>query len=184
MDVSVDSSQLASLDSNLAESERLLGGGDALHVGAGFLTGHASITKFSQTVLPVLEKYSPAAVWLFAPDGSAGAAKPHSEIIQALRTLSTPPKVFVQVGNVAAAREALNDGADVLVCQGIDAGGHQFKQGSGVVTLVPEVRAMLEAEAPGREIAVIAAGGIVNGRGVAAALALGEYPWSTAIKHD
>lgn len=78
----------------------------------------------------------------------------------------------MQVGNVAAAREALEDGADVLVCQGIDAGGHQFRRGMGVITLVPEVKEMIEES--GRDVKIMAAGGIVSGKGAAAALALGE----------
>lgn len=120
-----------------------------------------------------MAKHRPAAIWLFAPDGNL---KPHPAIIKALKSLDPPPTVFVQVGNVAAAREAVNDGADVVVAQGVDAGGHQFRQGTGIVTLVPEVRSMLDDEFPGRDIGLVAAGGIVDGRGVAAALALGETP--------
>lgn len=114
-------------------------------------------------------------MWLFAPDGEV---KPHSSIIKALKGLASPPRVFVQVGNVSAAREAALDGADILVCQGFDAGGHQFRKGMGIVSFVPEVRRLLEEEEEefaGKEIAVVAAGGIVGGKGVAAALALGEF---------
>lgn len=82
--------------------------------------------------------------------------------------------VFVQVGNVAAAREAVLDGADVLVTQGVDAGGHQFRQGAGIVSFVPEVRTMLEKEFGDKDISIVAAGGIADGRGVAGALALGK----------
>lgn len=81
----------------------------------------------------------------------------------------------MQVGNVAAAREALRDGADVLVAQGIDAGGHQFVAGAGIVSLVPEVRAMLAEEAHGREVVVVAAGGIADGSAVVGAIALGKF---------
>lgn len=106
------------------------------------------------------------------------------------------PKIAVQVGSVAAAREAARYGADVIVAQGADAGGHQFARAAGVVSLVPEIVDMLreeefdgggvergegqeEGEGEGkkrkkkRDIAVWAAGGIADGRGVAAALALG-----------
>ena len=78
-----------------------------------------------------------------------------------------------QVGNVASARQAALDGADVIVAQGADAGGHQYAQTSGLISLVPEVRDMLDAEFSDRQIALLAAGGIADGRGVAAALALG-----------
>lgn len=113
----------------------------------------------------------PAAVWLFAPDEEL---KPHRDIVSALRKLDPRPVIFVQIGNVVAAREAAEDGADVVVCQGIDAGGHQFRRGSGVAALVPEVCRMLAQEFAEKSIAVFAAGGIAEGRGVAAMLALGN----------
>lgn len=176
MDLNPDSPQLSKLDADLNESRERLGDSAStapgyLAIGAGFITGHASITKFSETALPILKKHRPAAVWLFAPEEQA---KPHRSIIKSLKTLETPPKVFVQVGNVTAAREAVNDGADVLVCQGIDAGGHQFRRGMGVVSLVLEVKHMLEQDFPERKVAVVAAGGIVNGKGVAAMMTLGR----------
>lgn len=80
---------------------------------------------------------------------------------------------MVQVGSVAAAREAAAHGADVVVAQGTDAGGHQWASGAGVVSLAPEVADALRDGFPGREVAVWAAGGIADGRGVAAAMALG-----------
>lgn len=46
-------------------------------------------------------------------------------------------------------------------------------RGASIVALVPEIVDMLRDEFPDREIAVWAAGGLVDGRGVAAALALG-----------
>lgn len=150
-------------------------GGDPVRAGMSCITGHESIAQFTDTVLPVIAAQRPAALWLFAPDGEV---KPHAAIIAAVRALDPPrcrPRVFVQVGNVAAAREAVADGADVVVCQGIDAGGHQFRKGMGVVSLVPEVRRMLDDEFADRDVALVAAGGIVNGKGVAAALALGIY---------
>lgn len=79
------------------------------------------------------------------------------------------------MGNVTAAREAIEDGADVIVSQGIDAGGHQYRKGMGVVSLVPEVKDLVEEMGKTGEVAVMAAGGIVCGQGAAAALALGEF---------
>ncbi|KAK5987157.1 Nitronate monooxygenase [Cladobotryum mycophilum] len=153
IDLSEGSPHLAALDSDLTYCREHLG--DApdkpTRVGASFLTGHASITKFSETALPLIQKHKPAAVWLFAPKV---AVKPHGLIIKALKGLDVPPKVFVQVGNATAAREAIEDGADVLVCQGIDAGGHQYQRGMGVVPLLLEVRRLLEAEYKDRDFTV------------------------------
>lgn len=82
-------------------------------------------------------------------------------------------KVFVQVGTVAAAKEAIRQGVDVLVVQGTDAGGHQWAHGASLISLLPEVRDVLSA-AQNTTTAILAAGGIVDGRGCVAALGLGE----------
>ncbi|RCI09300.1 hypothetical protein L249_1451 [Ophiocordyceps polyrhachis-furcata BCC 54312] len=161
-DLSEGSAQLRTLDAELAEST-------PSKIGISFITGDGSAPLFAQTALPIIAKHRPAAVWLFAP----AAQDSHGIIIAALNTLNPAPRVFVQIGNVAAAREAVVDGADVLVCQGIDAGGHQFRRGAGIVSLVPEVCEMLRKEFPDRQVAVLAAGGIVDHRGVVAAMALG-----------
>lgn len=126
----------------------------------------------------MLTALRPAALWLFAPDGNV---KPHGGIIRAVKALDPAPRIFVQVGNVAAAREAVLDGADVVVCQGIDAGGHQFRKGMGVVSFVPEVRSLLEEEFSEREVGVLGAGGIADERGVAAAMMLGRFSFFVVL---
>ena len=71
-----------------------------------------------------------------------------------------------QVTTVRQAVEAAEAGVDVIVAQGAEAGG--FASGSiGTMTLVPQIA---DAVAP---IPVVAAGGITDGRGLAAALMLG-----------
>jgi enoyl-[acyl-carrier protein] reductase II len=75
-------------------------------------------------------------------------------------------KVWVQVGSPARAREAVEIGADAMMAQGREAGGHNHSQ----VALFSLVPAIVDAIAP---VPVIAAGGIADGRTVAAALALG-----------
>jgi len=74
--------------------------------------------------------------------------------------------VMQTVGSAEEARRAVGWGADVIIAQGWEAGGHL---GSGVATL-PLVPAVVDAVAP---VPVIAAGGIGDARGVAAVLALG-----------
>ena len=75
--------------------------------------------------------------------------------------------IWVQVGTVESAVEAVNDGADVIIAQGWEAGGHNYGA-LGTLALVPAV-----VDAVGRDAMVLAAGGITDGRGVAASLALG-----------
>lgn len=129
--------------------------------------------NFLQGILPVLQEYRPAAVWLFAAE--TGGRYANFILSIKAETKSWGLKVFVQVGSVKAAREAVVDGTDVVVVQGIDAGGHQMAQGAGLMTLLPEVADMLKDEFPSSHVSVIAAGGIMDGRGIAAAQALGAY---------
>jgi len=74
--------------------------------------------------------------------------------------------VMLQVGSAEEASRAAAVGVDMIVAQGIEAGGHV----RGQVGLVPLLPTVVEAVTP---VPVIAAGGIVDGRGLAAALALG-----------
>jgi nitronate monooxygenase len=75
--------------------------------------------------------------------------------------------LIIQVTSLDEARRAVDLGADVIVAQGTEAGGHGARHGWSTLAFVPVV-ADLAAPVP-----VLAAGGIADGRGVAAALALG-----------
>ena len=75
--------------------------------------------------------------------------------------------LILQVTDLDEAHRAVDLGADVVVAQGTEAGGHGALRGRSTLPFVPLV-ADLAAPAP-----VLAAGGIADGRGVAAALALG-----------
>lgn len=75
-------------------------------------------------------------------------------------------KAFLTVGTAEEARRAVDAGIDVIVAQGWEAGGHVWGQVS-TLALVPAV-----VDAVG-STPVIAAGGIADGRGLAAVLALG-----------
>jgi nitronate monooxygenase len=74
-------------------------------------------------------------------------------------------KLNVQVQTLDQAREAVDAGVDAIVAQGTEAGGH-----GGTRATLPFVPAVVDIA---KDIPVIAAGGIADGRGLAAALALG-----------
>jgi NAD(P)H-dependent flavin oxidoreductase YrpB (nitropropane dioxygenase family) len=74
--------------------------------------------------------------------------------------------VLHTIGSATDAKRALNCGADILVAQGWEAGGHV----RGTVATMPLIPAVVDAVSPAL---VVAAGGIADGRGLAAALALG-----------
>jgi len=74
-------------------------------------------------------------------------------------------KVMYMAGEVSEALRAAEAGADVLVAQGTEAGGHV-----GWMASLPLVPMMVKALAP---LPVLCAGGIADGRGLAGALALG-----------
>ena len=73
--------------------------------------------------------------------------------------------VMSVVGNVRSAQKVMGHGVDVVVAQGYDGGGHTGKIGTFV--LIPQV---IDAVKP---LPVVGAGGVADGRGLAAALAFG-----------
>lgn len=172
-DFSLSSPQLSALSSQLSSARVQLGlenSESSLPIGVGFITfGPGDPIP---ALLPLLSTHRPAAVWLFAP----ASRKQHAVFIPALKAAGSSwnLKVFVQVGTVQAAREAVEDGCDVVVVQGGDAGGHQWAQGASLISLVPEVVDMSKKEFEVKKVAILAAGGITDGRGIAAGLVLGK----------
>ena len=137
-----------------------------LPIGVGFINWGID----SDAVIDAFSEHIPAAVWFFAPKRNADLAEWTMRIREASQGRT---KVWVQIGTVADAVEVAKlCQPDVVVVQGADAGGHGLAQGAGIVSLLPEVAdALRELEMGG--IALVAAGGIVEGRGVAACLTLG-----------
>lgn len=75
--------------------------------------------------------------------------------------------IWMQVGTVEDGEKAVEQGADLIVAQGWEAGGHNYG-GMGSMALIPAM-----VDAVGDRALVLGSGGISDGRGVAAALALG-----------
>ena len=121
--------------------------------GIGFITW--SLARRPH-LLDIALDAKPSAVWL-----SFGDVAPFAARIKASGAL-----LVCQVQTEAMARAALADGADMLVAQGGEAGGHGVSRGT--LALVP---ALVDIAGPG--VPVIAAGGIADGRGLAASLMLG-----------
>ncbi|OAP59118.1 hypothetical protein AYL99_06416 [Fonsecaea erecta] len=139
---------------------------DYLPIGVGFQLFDGDLDVAAATV----HKHKPVAAWLFVP------ASGQSELDQwtlRIRKESPSTKIWIQIGSVAEAVAAAKSkqAPDVLVVQGIDAGGHGLRRGAGVVSLLPEVADALHEL--GSDIPLIGAGGIADGRGVAAVLATG-----------
>jgi nitronate monooxygenase len=106
---------------------------------------------------------APAALFLSFGDAAPFAAR--------IRARGIP--LICQVQSIAQLPEAVDCGASIIVVQGIEAGGHgaNSRVGRGTFTLVPEAADWLATHAP--KTLLLAAGGIADGRGLAAALALG-----------
>jgi nitronate monooxygenase len=125
-------------------------------VGVGFITW--SLRKSPSLLTDVL-KHRPAAVML-----SFGDPRPFVDEIR-----ETGAAVICQCQDMAHVMDAVEVGADVVVAQGSEAGGHGALRGT--LSFVPEVADHLAAHAP--HTLLLAAGGIADGRGVAASLMLG-----------
>lgn len=114
----------------------------------------------------------PCAIWLFPA--------PATEVLKrwtgAFREYFRDTKIWIQVTSVAEAVAVTETcDADVLVVQGTDAGGHGAAVGASIMTLLPEIfdHPVIKEKVDSGELYLVAAGGIADGRGVAAAYMLG-----------
>ncbi len=125
-------------------------------VGIGFITWSAAQNP---AVVVTALQHKPPAVMLSFGDPMTFAA----DVRAAGATL------ICQCQNLDHVRSALDAQADIVVAQGSEAGGHGADRGT--FTLVPEVADLLTRTSP--DTLLIAAGGVADGRGLAAALTLG-----------
>lgn len=125
-------------------------------VGVGFITWSA---QRSPSVVAEALEFRPVAVMLSFGDPAALA-----EQVKDAGAL-----LICQCQNLVHVNRAISVGADVVVAQGAEAGGHGSSRGT--LSLVPEVADVLAARSP--DTLLLAAGGIADGRALAAALMLG-----------
>jgi nitronate monooxygenase len=135
----------------LARELPLVAAGTSRPWGVGFQSWSASVAAVERAL-----EHRPAAVML-----SFGDPRPLAAPVQRAGV-----KLILQVTDLEEARQAIDLRADVIVAQGGEAGGHS---GRGWATL-PFVPAVTDLAGP---VPVLAAGGIADGRGLAAVLALG-----------
>ncbi len=92
---------------------------------------------------------------------SAGSPKKWTPLLQ-----KNGIKVVHVVSSTAFARKCEEAGCDAVVAEGFEAGGHNGREETTTLTLIPQVRRAIS-------LPLIAAGGIASGRGMLAAMALG-----------
>ena len=131
---------------------RELNAANDTRVGVGFITW--SMAKNPRLLDLALERRPPAIMLSF------GDIEPHAGKIKAAGA-----QLICQVQTLEQARDVAARGADILVAQGAEAGGHGISRAT-----FPFVPAVVDAFPA---IPVVAAGGIADGRGLAAALMLG-----------
>jgi len=124
--------------------------------GIGFITW--ALARNPQLLEDVLSHH-PACVFL-----SFGDPAPFASSI-----LGSGARLICQVQCMRHVKQALDAGASIIVAQGTEAGGHGAKRST--LPFVPEVADYLARHSP--DTLLLAAGGIADGRGLAAALMLG-----------
>jgi NAD(P)H-dependent flavin oxidoreductase YrpB (nitropropane dioxygenase family) len=87
-------------------------------------------------------------------------------LLRRIQQSGVPVRTMVLVAGVRAARKAESLGADAVIAVGFEGGGHLGRDDIGTMVLTPRIVESVK-------IPVLASGGIADGRGFAAALALG-----------
>ena len=125
-------------------------------VGCGFITW---ALRKNPKILDAVMARKPKAIFLSFDDPEPFAGR--------IKAAGIP--LFCQLQTRADAERAIDCGADIIVAQGTEGGGHGGTRAT--LTLVPEIADLIAKRSP--RTLLCAAGGIADGRGLAAALMLG-----------
>ncbi|MEO0690828.1 MAG: nitronate monooxygenase [Pseudomonadota bacterium] len=134
----------------------------AARLGCGFITWKMEQDR-SALDYALDREMKPAAIMLSFGDPGAIARD----------VVSRGVPLIYQIQTMAQLAPAVDAGASVIVAQGAEAGGHGMNafEGRSTFTFVPEIADWLAVNAP--EVDLLAAGGVADGRGLAAAMTLG-----------
>jgi nitronate monooxygenase len=137
-----------------------VGQGPRERIGVGFITWRLDQDASS---LDWVLQHRPRAVML-----SFGDPRPYAQRIRA-----SGAALVCQLQRIDHLPQALEAGAEVIVAQGAEAGGHSVSplEGRGLMSLVPEMADWLAAHSP--DTTLLAAGGVADGRALAALRLLG-----------
>jgi nitronate monooxygenase len=119
---------------------------------------------FSHDYIDVLNRFKPAVV-------SFHFGLPQPDLLQRVRAMGS--KILSSATTVDEARWLVEQGVDAVIAQGLEAGGHRGMFLSNDVTTQVGTLALVPQIANALDVPVIAAGGIADATGVAAAMALG-----------
>lgn len=125
-------------------------------VGCGFITWSL---RSEPAILDVALAHSPRAILLSFDDPAPFASR--------IKNRGIP--LICQIQTRRDALRAIDCGADIIVAQGSEAGGHG--ENRGTFSLIPEIADVIANVSP--NVLLCAAGGVGDGRGIAAALMLG-----------
>ncbi|KAJ5748380.1 uncharacterized protein N7511_010076 [Penicillium nucicola] len=146
-------------------ANKITNNGSTLPIGVGYQLWADDIN----IAIAGIEKYKPCAAWLYAP---RQGPQDFDDWSSKIRIASPETQIWIQIGTLKEAKQLLqsNQRPDVVVVQGSESGGHgRAKDGMGLMALLPEVADVMSSS----QIPLFAAGGIADGRGVAAAMCLG-----------